>query len=136
MKKIISALLLTTLLAGCAGGNEELPEENEELEVSENVEEMEDENEQENELDAEEVQDESHEVTEEDTASASDEEMDEAEEVDNYADAGELSKQDFFDPEEYDGHLITDNEGTRIFIFRDGDQQMYKTIFIKNNVLI
>lgn len=43
----------------------------------------------------------------------------------------ELSYQEYFDPAAHTAHLLTDNPGTRIFIFQDGAQQAYKTIFVK-----
>jgi len=72
-------------------------------------------------------------VDEEDMAPASNEEIENSESVLEFGNYEELSYQDFFNPEEYGARLITDNPGTRVFIFHDGEQQAYKTVFIKND---
>ena len=140
MKKIFySVLLLTAFLAGCSDNKEETEDINTAPEISETTEEEDseattDEEEQENNEEEETTEKEEDKEEEmEDEEAVSDEEINEADKVDDFADADELSKQDYFDPEDYEGRLITDNPGTRIFIFREGEKQVYKTIFIKND---
>ncbi|UJF15637.1 hypothetical protein LZ578_11890 [Jeotgalibaca sp. MA1X17-3] len=72
-------------------------------------------------------------TTDADLEDVSDSELEGAEKVSEYAEYEELDAQDIFNPSDYDGHLVTDNQGTRVFLFSDGDNQMYKTIFVKNN---
>ena len=72
-------------------------------------------------------------VSDEDLADVPNSDLESAESVSEYAAYEELAAQDVFNPADYDGHLVTDNPGTRIFLFRNGDMQMYKTIFVKNN---
>ena len=71
-------------------------------------------------------------VSDEDLSPASDEELEQSESVSEFSSYEELSQQDFFEPENFEAHLVTDNPGNRIFIFRDGNQQAYKTVFIKD----
>lgn len=68
-----------------------------------------------------------------DLEDVSDSELESAEKVSEYAEYAELGAQEIFNPSDYEGHLVTDNQGTRIFLFSDGDNQMYKTIFVKND---
>lgn len=70
---------------------------------------------------------------EEDLADVSDSDLENAKAVSEYDAYEELSAQNVFDPADYEGHLVTDNQGTRVFLFRDENKQMYKTIFVKNN---
>ena len=71
--------------------------------------------------------------TEDEMAPASDEEIEQAESISEFTDYPELVHQNVFNPEDYDAWLVTDNPGTRVFIFRDGEQQAYKTVFIKSD---
>lgn len=79
------------------------------------------------------VESEEMEADEADLEEVTDSDLESAEKVSEYAEYEELDAQDIFNPSDYEGHLVTDNQGTRIFLFRDGDNQMYKTIFVKNN---
>lgn len=69
---------------------------------------------------------------EEDMAHVSEGELEQSEKVAELEKYEELSSQDYFDPEAFQVHLITDNPGTRVFIFHDGEQLAYKTVFIKH----
>lgn len=69
----------------------------------------------------------------EEMESATSEEIQLAETPDDYSSYPELAAQDIFQPSDFTGHLITDNPGTRVFIFKEGETQAYKTVFIKNN---
>ena len=64
--------------------------------------------------------------------SATDSEIQTADTPTDYSEYLELSSQDIFQPEDYTGHVITDNPGTRVFIFSQDGTQTYKVIFVKN----
>src|SRR5699024_937528 len=72
-------------------------------------------------------------MDEDDMEPASEEDLEEAEKVADYSQYEELQAQDVFNPTDYEGHLVTDNQGTRVFIFRSGDEQAYKTVFVKHD---
>lgn len=130
----MSTLLGVLFLTGCGDNPQEEPQDTEIPE--ETIEEPATDNDgetQENIEEPTEDTDEGHETSEEDMAPASDEELEEGESVSDFTNYSELEMQDFFNPEEFDASLVTNNPGTRVFIFRDGDQQAYKTVFIKNN---
>ena len=114
MKKVFTSILIgLTILSSCA----DTFEGNQEAESTTQVEE-------------------SAEETTENKSSANeaviDEELEQSESVSEFSSYEELSQQDFFEPENFEAHLVTDNPGNRIFIFRDGNQQAYKTVFIKD----
>lgn len=71
------------------------------------------------------------EVSEDDMAAASEEELDNTEVVSDHENYEELPAQDYFNPADFTSHLLTDNPGTRVFIFEDGSEQAYKTVFVK-----
>lgn len=105
-----------TLLAACSDASDnELsnqPEEAQETEAINNIE---------------------TEESSEEMAPASEEDLEQSEAVSEFTDYPELSSQDIFNPEAFDTRLVTDNPGTRVFIFRDAEQQVYKTVYIKSN---
>lgn len=68
-----------------------------------------------------------------DLAPVSEEELENSEAVSSLENYEELSSQDYFNPEDFQAHLITDNPGTRVFIFHEGSEQAYKTVFIKDD---
>lgn len=72
-------------------------------------------------------------VTEEELAPVSESEMDEAESIDNIDQYEEFEEQDVFDPTGYDAYLITDNGSTRVILFTDGDEQVFKSIFTEED---
>lgn len=72
------------------------------------------------------------ETLEEDFEQVTNSEIQAADTPTDYSVYPELSAQDIFQPEEYTGYLVTDNPGTRIFIFSQDDIQTYKVIFVKN----
>ena len=115
MKRIVYTLFMSgALLLACATPteNENLPEESQETESAENIEE--------------------EEANAEAMTPATEDEIEQAESVSEFSNYEEIEYQDIFNPDEYEAHLITDNPGTRVFIFRDGEQQAYKTIYIKS----
>lgn len=115
MKRLMYILFTSgALLAACAGTTQDENEPNE-VQETESVENMD------------------GEASAEEMAPASDEEIEQADTVSESLDYEELAYQDVFNPEEYDARLITDNPGTRVFIFRDGEQQVYKTVYIKSD---
>lgn len=71
------------------------------------------------------------EVGEDDMTAASEEELENTEVVSDYENYEELSAQDYFKPTDFTAHLLTDNPGTRVFIFEDSSEQAYKTVFVK-----
>lgn len=82
---------------------------------------------------SEEAADNDNEATSEDLADIDDADLEGAEQVSEYADYEELAAQDIFDPADYEGHLVSDNPGNRIFLFSKDGQQSYKTIYIKHD---
>ncbi|HJH01676.1 MAG TPA: hypothetical protein K8W25_05340 [Aerococcus urinaeequi] len=64
--------------------------------------------------------------------SATDSEIQTADTPTDYSEYLELSSQDIFQPEDYTGYVITDNPGTRVFIFSQDGTKTYKVIFVKN----
>ncbi|GEK91374.1 hypothetical protein [Alkalibacterium kapii] len=72
-------------------------------------------------------------VTEEELAPVSEEEKNQAEVIDDIDTYEEFKTQDVFEPTDYDAHLITDNSNTRVILFSEGEEQVYKSIFIKED---
>ena len=73
------------------------------------------------------------ETASEDLEGVTEEELANAESVSEYDSYEELVYQDIFNPEQYQGSILTDNQGKRIFLFSDGQNQIYKTIYIKHD---
>lgn len=73
------------------------------------------------------------ETASEDLEGVTEEELANAESVSEYDSYEELVYQDVFNPEQYQGFIVTDNQGKRIFLFSDGQNQIYKTIYIKHD---
>ena len=73
------------------------------------------------------------ETASEDLGGVTEEELANAESVSEYDSYEELVYQDIFNPEQYQGSILTDNQGKRIFLFSDGQNQIYKTIYIKHD---
>lgn len=142
MKKTSKLFLATSMalvLAACGNTNtdeEDLTPENEQTEQAEDTENTEDadntEETENNESDAADTNDTVDEdVDEDDMATVPEEELENTETVSDHENYEELSAQNYFDPAEYNSRLVTDNPGTRIFIFENDGKQAYKTIFIK-----
>lgn len=70
-------------------------------------------------------------VTEEELAPVSDSDMEAAEMIEDIEQYEEFEDQDVFDPTGYDARLITDNGSTRVILFSEGEEQMFKSIFIE-----
>lgn len=122
MKKVFTSILIgLTILSSCADTFEGGQEAESTTQVEESAKET-----TENKSSANEA------VIDEELSPASDEELEQSESVSEFSSYEELSQQDFFEPENFEAHLVTDNPGNRIFIFRDGNQQAYKTVFIKD----
>lgn len=131
INKLFLGTSITLLLAACGNTNtdEDLTPDNEpseQLDDTENVEETEN-----NLTENDETDTADEEVNEDDMAGVSEEELEETETVSDHENYEELAAQGYFDPVEYNSRLITDNPGTRIFIFENEGQQAYKTIFVK-----
>lgn len=65
--------------------------------------------------------------------SATDEELEQAVIIEDINQYEEFSEQDAFDPSAYDAYLITDNGATRVIIFREGNTQVFKSIYIEDD---
>ncbi|OJF95340.1 hypothetical protein [Alkalibacterium sp. 20] len=72
-------------------------------------------------------------VTDEEMAPISDEELEQAEVIDDLDQYPEFAEQDAFDPTVYDAYLITDNGSTRVILFQDGDEQVFKSVYIEED---
>ncbi|WP_423188761.1 hypothetical protein ACO1PF_09215 [Alkalibacterium sp. f15] len=70
-------------------------------------------------------------VTDEEMAPISDEELEQAEAIDDLDQYPEFAEQDAFDPTGYDAYLITNNGTTRVILFQDGDEQVFKSVYIE-----
>lgn len=134
-KKLILLSFSALLLGACSTGNnaDETPTEEPETSMEETSSMTEDSESMEEDSESAENEDEDMESEEEDHDPVSEDDLKDAKEVSEYSDYEELDKQDVFEPEDYDGHLVTDNQGTRVFIFKKGNEQAYKTIFVKHD---
>lgn len=117
-RKLIALFVAATTLAACGA-----EDETGETETLDPIEE---------EAAVEEEPDESV-VTDEELAPASDEELEQAEQIDDLDQYEEFNEQDAFDPTDLDAYLITDNGNTRVVIFQDGDEQVFKSIYIQED---
>lgn len=117
MKKILSLFLVSALLGACNtddSGSETITTEEEaaieeEEEVSDAV------------------------ATDEEMAPASDSELEDAEMITDLSDYEEFKDQDVFDPTQFETYLAEDNTAVRVIIFLEDDEQVYKTIYIKED---
>lgn len=71
-------------------------------------------------------------VADEDLAPVSEGELEQAELVENLDDYEEFAEQDVFDPNDYDGYLVSDGQ-RRVFVFMEDDVQLFKTIYIEDD---
>lgn len=115
MKKILSLFLATALLGACTegdSGSETITTEEEaavEEEVSDTV------------------------ATDQEMAPASDSELEDAEVITDLSDYEEFKDQDVFDPTQFVTYAVEDNTAVRVIIFLEDDEQVYKTIYIKED---
>lgn len=115
MKKILSLFLATALLGACTegdSGSETITTEEEaavEEEVSDTV------------------------ATDQEMAPASDSELEDAEVITDLSDYEEFKDQDVFDPTQFETYAVEDNTAVRVIIFLEDDEQVYKTIYIKED---
>lgn len=71
---------------------------------------------------------------EEDRAPVSEEDAANAETVTDISQYEELEyAKDTIDFSGYESRLLTDNPGTRVMLFSEGSEQVYKTVFVKND---
>lgn len=117
-KKMIVLFLAALTLAGCT--DESDPGETEALDPIEE------------EAAVEEEPNESS-VTEDELAPVTDEEKSQGQSLDTIDDYEEFKSQDVFEPTDYDAHLVTDNTNTRVILFSEGEEQVYKSVFIKRD---
>lgn len=117
MKKIISLLFAAALLGACSPDNsaddtitqkEEAAIEEEE-EVSETA------------------------ATDEELAPVSESDLAQAELITDLSNYEEFEEQNAFDPSQFDTYLVEDSAAMRIISFLEDDEQVYKTIFIKED---
>lgn len=66
-----------------------------------------------------------------DSETATEEDLSESEAESPNEKYKELTIQDYFNPEDFETHLVTDNPDSRVFIFSEIDQPAYKTVYIK-----
>lgn len=126
MKKISLLFIASFALAACAAENNSSSSESVETiesEVSSAPESVE----------TSEHSSQESETASEDLGGVTEEELANAESVSEYDSYEELVYQDIFNPEQYQGSILTDNQGKRIFLFSDGQNQIYKTIYIKHD---
>ena len=72
--------------------------------------------------------------TDEDMAPVSEEDAANAETVTDITQYEELEyAKDTIDFSKYESRLLTDNQGTRVMLFSEGNEQVYKTVFVKND---
>ncbi|SFK25362.1 hypothetical protein SAMN04488569_101821 [Marinilactibacillus piezotolerans] len=115
MKKILSLFLATALLGACTegdSGSETITTEEEaavEEEVSDTV------------------------ATDQEMAPASDSELEDAEVITDLSDYEEFKDQDVFDPTQFETYAVEDNTAVRVIIFLEDDEQVSKTIYIKED---
>ncbi|API89992.1 hypothetical protein BKP56_12305 [Marinilactibacillus sp. 15R] len=115
MKKILSLFLATALLGACTegdSGSETITTEEEaavEEEVSDTV------------------------ATDQEMAPASDSELEDAEVITDLSDYEEFKEQDVFDPTQFETYAVEDNTAVRVIIFLEDDEQVSKTIYIKED---
>lgn len=121
MKKMIGLLFSISLLGACNAGDTD--EANEETTLTQEEEAAGDDETQVTEAAA----------TEEEMAPVDDEDLEDAEMISDLSEYEEFENQNTFDPSQLDAYLITDNPGTRVVLFTDGDEQMFKSIYIKED---
>jgi hypothetical protein len=67
-------------------------------------------------------------------APVSEEDAANAEKVTDISQYEELEyAKDTIDFSGYESRLLTDNQGTRVMFFSEGSEQVYKTVFVKND---
>lgn len=70
----------------------------------------------------------------EDMAPVSEEEAANAEEATDLSQYEELAyAKDKVDLSKYESRILNDNQGKRVMLFSDGNQQVYKTVYVKHN---
>lgn len=121
MKKVIGLLFSISLLGACNAGDTD--EASEKTTLTQEEEAAVDDETQVTEAAA----------TEEEMAPVNDEDLEDAEMISDLSEYEEFEDQDTFDPSQLDAYLITDNPGTRVILFTDGDEQMFKSIYIKED---
>ncbi|WP_225743571.1 hypothetical protein [Marinilactibacillus sp. Marseille-P9653] len=121
MKKMIGLLLSVSLLGACNAGDTDEATEDTTLTQEEEA------------AVDDETQVTDAAATEEEMAPVDDEDLEDAEMISDLSDYEEFADQDTFDPSQLDAYLITDNPGTRVILFTEGDEQMFKSIYIKED---
>lgn len=111
MNKMLLTLVAASILTGCTTTVKEDNNANESVETTE-------------------------EITEEEATTESEEQMSQSASKPNVSNYGELTAQNVFNPEEYESHLLTDNPGTRVFIFLKDGQHTYKTVYVKHGKVL
>lgn len=110
MKMIFISLLTVAVLAGCSETAEETPRTNSPDETTAVTQSTSDTS---------------------DSETATEEDFSESEAESPNEKYKELTIQDYFNPEDFETHLVTDNPDSRVFIFSERDQPAYKTVYIK-----
>jgi len=75
-------------------------------------------------------------VTDEEMEPVSDDELEQAEVVDDLSQYEEFEAQDVFVPDDLEARLITDDSTSRVIVFLEDDQQVFKSTFMKEENLL
>lgn len=117
MKKILSLCLISALLGACkTDGSDSETITTEEEEAIEEEEEVSD-----------------AVAAYEEMAPAADSELENSKMITDLSDYEEFKEQDVFDPTQFETYLVEDNTAVRVIIFLEDDEQVYKTIYIKED---
>ncbi|MCC5894637.1 MAG: hypothetical protein JJU16_04180 [Alkalibacterium sp.] len=136
IKKLLALLVASSTLAACQTNDTDTDSGEDDLEDTEEIGEVDDTDEdidtQEEEAELDDDPSEAV-VSEEDLQPVSDEELDSAEPIDDLSQYEEFNEQNVFNPEQYDAYLVTDNGGNRVIIFVEDSEQVFKSIFVKED---
>lgn len=121
-KRQVAFFALSLMLAGCGTQNNASENETAESQKSQTSSALQESNKSEESSSSEELN------------QATEEELSDAEQVNSVMEYEEMETvQKEVNLNEYDAYLFTDNPGSRVVVFMEGNQQVYKTIFVKNN---
>lgn len=131
-KKLLAFFATAFVLTGCSSNKAEAPENGSAKQASQSSQEVVQESTAvESSAPAEEAD---TEEDSEDMAPVSEEEAANAEEATDLSQYEELAyAKDKVDLSKYESRILNDNQGKRVMLFSDGNQQVYKTVYVKHN---
>ncbi|WP_313469015.1 hypothetical protein [Carnobacterium sp.] len=135
-KKSMIFFAAAFVLAGCSTNKAEAPAEESSEAAVQSSQEMAQESSAESAVSESSVSSEEADTEEdsEDMAPVSEEEAANAEEATDLSQYEELAyAKDKVDLSKYESRILTDNQGKRVMLFSDGNQQVYKTVYVKHN---